>query len=230
MDYWIPEKIFDGQCAYIIGGGPSLRSFQYWEFLKTQNVVGTNSAFRLGKDVCPICVFVDTKFWNHFRGDMEEAADQIFVTSNESVRHFYMKQEEEEGIPIPENFRFMNRQERGLGTGSTLGLNRNCGAAALNLALSMGSGINYLLGFDMKLDKSMKANWHDYRIEPENAGVYQYFIRAFQDVVRDLKLRFPLTCVFNVTDNSDLPQFQKIGVDEHFAPLMENEDDGTNDV
>src|SRR3990172_1959860 len=61
FNWWIPEPIWQGQDAFIIGGGPSLRDFN-WELLREENTIGCNNAFRLGLEICKVCVFVDRKF------------------------------------------------------------------------------------------------------------------------------------------------------------------------
>ena len=61
MPEWKPEPIWKDQEAFIIGGGPSLRDFD-WSLLRDKNTIGCNNAFRLGPDICKICLFVDCGF------------------------------------------------------------------------------------------------------------------------------------------------------------------------
>ncbi len=80
-----------------------------------------------------------------------------------------------------------------------MGWNYSTGAAAVNLALSLGAVRIFLLGFDMGKTKG-KSHWHD---EPRNVRdeAYLRFLKGFRSVYHELK-KFPSVRVFNVTDGS----------------------------
>lgn len=58
---WMPKKIWNGETAFIIGGGPSLSSFD-WNLLKGKHTIGCNDAYLLGKERCEVMLFSDVKW------------------------------------------------------------------------------------------------------------------------------------------------------------------------
>lgn len=199
---WTPTPIWEGEDAYVIGGGKSLEQFN-WDLIRGRHSVGCNIAFRLGVDVCPVCLFGDQQFFNQNREALTKYQG-LLVTC----------------LPAALTWGFtwlkaMRRKARGLAVGNTLGWNSNTGAAALNLALSLGARRVFLLGFDMKLTAG-KANWHKFYGDKADPTSYPRFIQGFHFVKTDLPQVFPGREVFNVTDDSDLNLFPKIGIREHF--------------
>lgn len=200
--YWRPEPIWDEQDAYIIGGGTSLKTFDF-ALLKDKNTIGCNSAFILGVDICKVVCFGDYKWWLHYKKELESYTGMVVSNSPRAVR-------------IPNTgILGMKRFTRGLGTDS-LGWNGNTGAAAVNLALIFGAKRIFLLGFDMKLDKKGEANWYNKRYEKEKAEVYKRFLKGFDYVARDLPVKFPGREVINLTEDSNLKVFPKASIVEHF--------------
>ncbi len=69
MPLWKPVKWWDGEDAFIIGGGGSLKSFD-WNLLKLENTIGCNNAFQHGVDICKICVFGDVNWFKSFEQEL----------------------------------------------------------------------------------------------------------------------------------------------------------------
>jgi len=210
VNWWNPEPIWQGQDAFIIGGGPSLRNFD-WELLRDENTIGCNNAFRLGPEICKVCVFVDRKFLYDGKkprvGVYEELAKftgPVVTNCNQLI-----------GCNEPW-IKIMQRQTRGLHR-DALGYNASSGATAINLALLFGANNIYLLGFDMHLDDNNNPNWHNFQIDKPSKDVYARMLVAFGYVNRDLKEKFPNCSVVNVTDDSSLIVFPKIGTKEFWA-------------
>lgn len=199
MPRWNPEAKWQGEDVFIIGGGDSLRSFD-WELLRNELTIGCNDAYLFGKDICKICVFGDHKWFRKHRDKLEQYKG-VVITNCTQLLH--TKLEWLWATP---------RKGKGLGE-LKLGWNKNTGALAVNLALLLGAKRIYLLGFDMHLSKEGKPNWHDNMINRASVGVYEKFIEAFTRVSIDLKKKFPGREVINVTNNSDLDIFPKIACD-----------------
>ncbi len=200
MPHWIPEAQWEGQDVFIIGGGNSLKHFD-WSLLENECTIGCNSAFTLGEKVCKICIFGDYKWFNKFKSELQFYKGILFTNSSQ-LRNTKL------------NWLWtMPRKGKGLGT-TTLGWNSNTGAAAINLALILGAQRIFLLGFDMHLSKEGKSNWHNKLMGKQKAVVYKKFIMAFAKVLVDLRKVFPGKEVINVTDDSDLDIFPKVGCDE----------------
>ena len=205
---WTPTEIWKNIEVFIIGGGASLRGFD-WARLKKEPTIGCNNAFRLGPEVCDICIFGDKKF--------------IF-TSRSIPRKGYYDELEKFPNPIVSTDKFLwkqkipwvtvlERKAEGFAI-NKLGWNMNTGSVAINLALVMGAQIVYLLGFDMHLDAEGRPNWHDFVIDTPKAEVYHRMIRGFEKAAPILKEIYPTRSVINVTNNSDLNVFPKINFDE----------------
>ena len=206
MPRWTPKPLWKNEDVFIIGGGASLRDFN-WDLLILERTIGCNTAFTLGKDVCKICIFGDAKwFRKHERQLAQYAAAGGIVFTNCLA---YQRSNIDWLWTLP-------RKPRGLGL-NELGWNKNTGASALNLALILGAKRVFLLGFDMHLSPDRKPNWHDQLIDKPNPKVYRDFILNFTYVAMDLKRLFPGREVINVTDDSDLDVFPKVGCSEFWT-------------
>ena len=211
---WVPDNRWLAEDAYIIGGGPSLATFD-WSLLHPKNTIGCNSAFALGPAVCRVCYFGDEKFFRErdpetrrmFSDGLREYSEAggLVVTDHP---HAYFA-----GHPW---VRWLPRQPRGLGT-AAIGFNTNSGSAAINLALLLGAARVFLLGFDMQLGAAGTANFHKKSIEPPDARVYGKMLAAMQLVAQQLPVVFPGREVINVNDGGRLACFPRVGVAEHFS-------------
>ncbi len=200
MPRWIPEKVWDHQDVFIIGGGKSLKRFD-WNLLKNENTIGCNDAFKHGNEICKICIFGDSKWFKIFEQSLARYKGIVFTN---------VHQLQKTKLPwlwtVP-------RKISGLHT-EALGWNGSTGALAINLALLLGAKRIFLLGFDMHLSKDGRSNWHDNNIDRPCAYIYSTFLVKFDKLVVDLKKKFPEVEIINVTDESSLNVFPKIGVTE----------------
>lgn len=205
MDFWMPQPIWEGQDAFVIGGGSSLRTFDF-RLVRPHRTIGTNQAFREGPEVCDFVVFCDKKFL--FDGDKprEGFYDELAAYPNPVVTN-------EPSLALRKIpwLRCMRRKPIGLHT-DALGYNLNTGAAALNLALLLGARRIFLLGFDMHLDREGRPNYHDRLIDKPSSEVYTRMLAHFGMIRKDLQAKFPGRTVYNVTDNSSLEVFPKLPV------------------
>jgi len=198
MPKWIPEKKWEGQEVFIIGGGSSLERFN-WQVLKNENTIGCNDAFKHGSEICKICIFGDAKWFKTFEQELSRYKGIVF-TNCQSLQK----------TKVPWLWT-MTRKGSGLYK-DALGWNGNTGAAAINLALLLGAKRIFLLGFDMHLSKDSKANWHPNHLNKANKDIYAKFLRGFTKLAADLKKKFPDVEIINVTDDSSLNLFPKVGV------------------
>lgn len=211
MAKWEPEPIWEGEDAYVIGGGPSLREFD-WSLLHGKNTVGCNSAFSLGAEVCKIVVFGDAMWWEKIGREGTEKFGGLVVGCSPRLHK----------DACPWLLKMDRHARQGLGT-EGLGWNGNTGSLAINLALILGARRVFLLGFDMKLDmkldKKRRANWHELRYEDPKAEVYHRFCLAFVRVGKSLPKVFPGREVINLTEDSNLDVFPKASLVEHFSAI-----------
>lgn len=209
MRKWDPTREWSNEDAYIIGGGPSLRSFD-WGLLRDKRTIGCNSAFCL-EDVCEIVIFADEMWWDKIGSHQLPAFSGRVVASGEWL---------ERRADIPDWVWYIPREGRKSGLSSTgLGFNNNTGSLAINLALRLGARRVFLLGFDMKMDGD-RANWHDLRCQAPRPRDYPFFLDRMRTVARDVPLMFPGQEVINVSDGSDLLVFPTQGINEHFRGAL----------
>jgi hypothetical protein len=194
---WTPTPEWQGQDAYIIGGGSSLSSFPFAS-LTGKNTIGCNDAFRLGPGVVKICIFGDASFFHQHKWELQKFSGKV-VTCAPSL------------IPYKIGWLLqMDREKDGLCEGHALAWNYSTGAAAVNLAVILGATQIFLLGFDMGKRGDGKSHWHTHRNKVIPDEAYNRFIRGFHTLHASL-CRFPHIHVYNVTDGtSKLPVFDKI--------------------
>ncbi len=205
MPKWIPVSEWTGKDVYVIGGGTSLKGFN-WNLLKGKLTIGCNAAFFLGQEVCNICIFGDAKFFQKYKRDLSSYKGVVVTNCSQLQKN---------STPW---LWTMPRQAVGLHK-DALGWNANTGASAINLALILGAKRVFLLGFDMKLSVNGKNNWHTKGLDKPNAGICERMNSSFRHVYRDWHKKFSDREIINVTDDSALSGFPKIGVNEFWKDL-----------
>lgn len=200
MPKWIPKKVWEGQEVFVVGGAESLKKFN-WDLLKPLRTIGCNDAYLHGTD---ICIFGDKRWFDLHQKRLAEYNGIVFTNC---------PQVQKSKIPW---LWCIGREMKGLHNGA-LGWNGNTGASAINLALILGAAKIYLLGFDMKLSVNGESNWHKNNLNKPNAGVYSGFLKKFKCVAENLRKKYSEVQVINVTDDSDLNEFPKIGVEEFWG-------------
>jgi len=206
MGHWIPPRDWEGQTAFIIGGGPSLARFDFTKLIG-RNTIGCNDAFQLGPEIVRYCLFGDASFFHKHR-DKLMASKVEQITCAPALLHFQL-------IKIHK----MNRVRDGIHDKDTLGWNYSTGAAAVNLAFSMGAKRIFLLGFDMGKQPDGKSHWHNNPRKVIKEESYTRFIRGFHTLAQSIS-RFPDVKVFNVTDGSSrLPVFDRLSFTEFDGQL-----------
>lgn len=179
----LPDKAWKDQRCFIIGGGESLKGFDFSK-LKNELVIGVNRAYEVMP--CTINYAMDNNLYRWIiNGSLGQEAKKKF--------------EDFRGIPAwldsagynyPKGIFILNRtsghknnptMKDGLKAG------HNAGFGALNLAICLGANPIYLLGFDMKGKDGQQAWWHDGYPDNQNDGVYKGFIVDFKGVASKLK-------------------------------------------
>lgn len=202
-------KPWQGEDAWIIGGGPSLATFD-WSVLIGKHVIGCNSAFILGRDVVETVIFGDWAWWDEI--GRKALAGKWPKERVVGCCHALSQKPEKDVTIIP--------RHRGTGIGTdALAFAGNTGALAINLALVRGAKRVFLLGFDMKLCPAGNPNWHDIRHEPGRASDYVRFKLLFKEFASAIPGAFPGAEVWNVTDSSELECFPKVALAEHFGRI-----------
>jgi hypothetical protein len=185
------EADWAGKPCVVVGGGPSLRGFD-WKLLDGLNVIGCNFS-------CPnptITISHDANFVRPApRGYLEDwlKVPGVHVHVNRQL------QDEIDGIVFVNHLTEYSKDWRfGLYAGS------NCGICAINLADTLRSGCVYLLGFDMRGENGLSANWHHKYSRRSNECVYERFMADITAIEDKIQVK-----VINITPRSRLECFER---------------------
>ena len=179
----MPNRAWKDQRCFIIGGGESLRDFDFSR-LKGELVIGVNRAYE--KIDCVINYAMDNNLYNWItKGTLgPEAKEKLedfkgFPVWLDSANYDYPK-----GIFIlnkSNGHKFSYSMNLGIRGGT------NSGLGALSLAVCLRANPIYLLGFDMKGKNGKQAWWHEGYPESQHARIYNVFINDFKLVAPELK-------------------------------------------
>jgi hypothetical protein len=207
----MPQPIWESEPCYIIGGGPSLKGFD-WTALQGRKVLGCNASFYIGVNIVPVMVFGDGLFLNQHRDGLDSyAKDGGIVISNSRLVN------KVDRINPPHYLKHMEKVNKGL-VKNGLGWNNSTGACAINLALLFGANPIYLLGYDMQLSPEGEKNFHNAYNDKATPKVYERFLRGMEMVATDVERVFPGHEVINLEDGtSALGVFRKESLQNHFC-------------
>ncbi len=156
----LPDKSWQGQRCFILGGGPSLQGFDF-DRLKGERVIAINAAFKF-------CMFADILFF------MDRGAFYLPLMRGNMNGGIKKAWEEFRGYKVFLDI-LQKRQVPGCqtlyaNTSMTDGLTRtmkkglvhgdNSGHGALNLAFCLGANPIYLLGYDFYFAGPKKERSH----------------------------------------------------------------------
>ena len=159
--------------CYIVGGGPSLKGFD-WNLLSDKYVIAVNRSY----EVLPnarIVYFTDLDWYEEHKQGLNSHRGCLINGSNSVSQH------------IPNVIQYTLTQQYGLVMeDKCLAHGHNSVYAAINLAVQMKFNKIYLLGVDMKWSGD-DTHWHDghTRTDPEHA--YKMMLTAFDTIVDPLK-------------------------------------------
>lgn len=190
---WTPDQRWAASDAYIIGGGPSLRGFDFAR-LKGKNTIGCNSAFYLGHEIARVCFFSDYEWFLQHYDALSDYDGEVFTHHEALVLH-------------PDKWlNVLRRYDDGLHLDG-LGFGGNSGCSAINLALLMGARRIFLLGIDCGGETH---HWHNHdpgSAPKEPAELYGKFKDGFHAIARDMPELFPDRQIINLNPNSALRIF-----------------------
>lgn len=198
MPRWFPSQRWAGSDVFIIGGGPSLRSFDFGR-LRDKHTIGCNSAFLLGAELCNVCFFSDEQFFVKYADQLEQFAGPVVTHCEEMPwNHPWLLK--------------MERREGGLHR-DAIGYGYNSGCSAVNLALLFGARRVILLGFDCQLGAQGQTHWHNRAMEQTHPDIFPKFMEGWRMIARTLPDVFPGCEVLN-TAPSTIDCFPFININE----------------
>lgn len=201
-NYSTVEPLWKGQTVYLIGGGPSLKGFN-WNRLKGKKTIAINKALKFYPNA-------DAVYWTDGR---------VFSWLKDEIRDFkglkftirYNKNHYKDVKLLKRGSKF------GLSTArDTISHGNNSGYAAINLAIHLGAKRIILLGYDMGND-GKNSHFHDGYPVPQTAeNIYKnQFIPGF-DSLKDSISGMGIQ-IFNACPTSKLNAFKKITIEEALA-------------
>jgi len=179
----LPDKAWKDQRCFIIGGGESLKGFDFSK-LKNALVIGVNRAYEVMP--CTINYAMDNNLYH-------------WITKGRLGQEAKKKFEDFKGIPVwldsagydyPRGIFILNKlgsQKNNFSMKHGIRSGTNAGFGALNLAVCLGANPIYLLGFDMEGKDGEQIWWHDGYPDNQNDKIYNAFILDFKKIAPKLK-------------------------------------------
>lgn len=169
---WSVPREWPNEPAWIIGGGPSLKGFDFSRLKGRGRVFAVNTAY-------VVAPWADVLFWGdrrwydwHYQ-KLHEHTGRYKVTTAISCYP------ERRDLDIK---RLRKSKGRAWSVDPTALTGIDSGHAALNLAALFGCNPIYLLGFDMTTGAKGETNWHDLHKLPTNTKRYRtLFIPGLND-------------------------------------------------
>lgn len=189
------DGMWAGQQVYVVGGGPSLRGFD-WSKLRGQPWIGCNAAWRYRPS---IAVSADSSFVAKtlHEGEVSAADNLVMINAGPHLP---------DGSVVRPPWRFLQGTRRytySLADGVLLA--QHTGASAIHLADLLGARRIVLLGFDMMSSSTLCENFHDEYPEPGYAAAYLAFRVALAVSVAP----YVRADVVNATPNTALNCFRR---------------------
>lgn len=201
-EYWTPDRRWEGDTAFILGGGGSLRGFDCSRLRGSGWVMAINSSFK----TAPFC---DALYFNDFswftgksdgkpRRKLIEASDALVVTTSRQAKG-----------AAPDRLKLLKMSP----TSSLSGLRqgRSSGQSGISIAAAFGAKRIVLLGFDMRRIDG-RSHHHDEYGSASDRLYSHDFIPAFAGwnaAAKQERIE-----ILNATPGSALREFPSINVEE----------------
>ena len=189
------EPFFLGETIYIVGGGPSLKDFDF-ELLRNRVVIAVNKAF-LFLPFAQVLYWSDSSFYDSFKREIHEFKG-IKVTKNPSPKA-------EDIINLVETGREgLELEPNGIRSGG------NSGYAAINLAYHLGAKKIVLMGFDAKNGPGGNTHWHDGYVKKgaSDEVMQRNWLPHYSSIVDALDER--RVKIYNTSKLSEIKEIEKI--------------------
>ena len=192
------EPIWQGQTVYLIGGGPSLKGFE-WNRLNGKKTIAINKALKFYPNA-------DAVYWTDGR---------VYTWFEKEINNF-------KGLKYTIRPKAYSTEVNLLRRGKKFGLEtandrlahgNNSGYAAINLAIHLGAKRIILLGYDMG-STSEGSHFHDgYPVNATSAKIYKdQFLPGFDILKNEIKGK--KIQIFNACPTSNLKAFPIITIEE----------------
>lgn len=200
----IPSGHWKGRRCFVIGGGTSLKDFDFNK-LKGELVITVNRSFEsVPFSVINICQ--DARLWGWYETKElgEEARTKFYAYEGYktwlNVQAFPFPEDIYQILPThPDDFKWEKPTLQG-----GIPMYGNSGLNAITVALCLGANPIYLLGFDMYGKDGKTANFHSGYPDTNNEKVYK---ENFLPDFKELSWRIKSAKVINLNPNSAVRYF-----------------------
>lgn len=198
VKYTQVKPIFKNETVFIIGGGPSLKGFN-WSSLKNKNTIAINKAYTVAP-WSKVFYWTDSRFYKWYKNDIDKLNGLKYTINYNNVYKNdikVLKKGKKHGLEI---------------NNTTIAHGDNSGCAAINLAYHLGATKIVLLGFDLDFNKD--THFHDgYPVNPTSKKIYKNrFFVSFRYISKELEKKN--IKVLNASETSILDCFEKITHEE----------------
>ena len=199
IQYTTVEKIFKDETIYIIGGGPSLKNFDFSKLIGSKTIA-INKAL-LFHSQADVLYWTDSRFYSWHKNEIDNYKGLKFTIKT--------------GGRYTTDIKILKKGKAfGIETDpQTVAHGNNSGYAAINLAYHLGASRIILLGFDMG-GNSQSTHFHDgYPAKAAPDSMYkEKFIPGFNQLNSELK--DSSISILNASPSSKLTVFPKITLEQ----------------
>lgn len=203
MDFWIPERIWAGQRAFIMASGPSLTR-DVAERVRGRRTIVINSSYPLAP-WADILFFTDNSWFVNHKADVMAWPGEVMTLSRHAKRDAPERVKRLQGETRPQGFPHVGAAVVRQGTSS--------GHSAIGLAVALGAAEIVLLGYDMRVVDGREHHHTEY-LQPDGSNkrdmsIYPHrFLPGFehwnaQALAAGVK-------VWNATPGSALTEFEAV--------------------
>jgi len=192
------NPIWKGQTVYLIGGGPSLRGFD-WNKLRGKKSIAINKAVSFWPEADAM-YWTDGRVWTWLEKE---------ITNYKGLKFTIRPKNYTNDVHLLRRGKKFGLEE----SPDTLAHGNNSGYAAINLAIHLGAKRIVLLGYDMGND-GKASHFHDgYPTNATGENIYKsQFLPGFE--ILKSELRGKDIQIFNACPTSKLNAFKKITIEE----------------
>lgn len=208
-EFWTPAPLYAGQTVFIIGGGPSLRGFDFGS-LAGCRVLATNVAAYDVEHLTPApdWFFIDTNIFDDNEALVQRWPGRIFTASRRA-----------KGQMPDRLFRIdqIHRPDFAPPGSPVIRSGRSSGHVAISLAITMGATRVVLLGFDCRPAVNGASHYHDrYERGPDDPAIYaREFLPSFDGWHR--AGRRAGVEIVNATPDSAVIEFPHVDIADEIA-------------
>lgn len=213
--YWKIPRMWKGETAFIIGGGPSVADIDLTP-LRDKHVVGVNTAYQLGPDIIDIIFFGDKKWWRWHHKKLADWPNLIVsCTPPDKLK-----------LPDKRVLRVARQNKGWSNSPERIAWNQNTGYAAVNFTACLGVDTIVLLGFDMTSVKKKGEevfHWHKEHPAPRHLRTSHSDFKRFLKYTSTIALgaKNAGITLLNASPVSQIPEDVISRID--FKEFIENE-------